>query len=89
VAGCGPGREDLHGTRKTRPRIHAEGQGGGGDPHPGFPGQGQFGKQVQVRRFDCSFIFTDPVQTSVGELDADRCLDSDWGWNCLIVLATL
>ncbi len=25
--------------------------------------------RFQVRRFDCSFIFTCPVQTSVGELD--------------------
>jgi hypothetical protein len=27
--------------------------------------------RFQVRRCDCSFIFTSPVQTSVGELDLD------------------
>jgi hypothetical protein len=37
------------------------------------PGMGHFGKQVQVRRFDCSFIFTYPVQALVGELDVAGC----------------
>jgi hypothetical protein len=43
-----------------------------------------------VRRFDCSFILTCPVQTSVGELDVDgyACLSSNWLLNCPIVLAT-
>ena len=38
--------------------------------------------RLQARRFDCSFIFTDPIQTSVGELDTDgyAWLDSDWVW---------
>jgi len=29
--------------------------------------------RFQVRRFDCSFIFTYPVQTSGGELDVSGC----------------
>jgi hypothetical protein len=29
--------------------------------------------RLQVRRFDCSFIFTCPVQTSVGEVDVVGC----------------
>ncbi|RZU35459.1 hypothetical protein BDD14_5508 [Edaphobacter modestus] len=54
------------------------------------PCKGRFGKQLQVRRFDCSFIFTCPVQTSVGELDVDgyAWLRSNRVLNCPIVLAT-
>jgi hypothetical protein len=43
-----------------------------------------------VRRFDCSFIFTYPVQTSVGELlgDGCGCLGGNWVLNRPIVLTS-
>src|ERR1035437_7848430 len=52
--------------------------------------QSHLSNQVSGTPFDCSFIFTCPVQTSVGELDVDRyaCLRSNWLLNCPIVLAT-
>jgi hypothetical protein len=53
-------------------------------------GKSRFGNQVSGTPFDCSFIFTCPVQTSVGELNVDgyACLRSNGLLNCPIVLAT-
>jgi hypothetical protein len=45
--------------------------------------------RFQARRSDCSFIFTRPVQTLLGELDVLRCyagLGREWFRNCPIVL---